>query len=281
MTKTSRRNFIKTMGAGLVGFGGIDLNKYISEKKPSKIKKNEIEKTIEQILGEENLFGTERLLLANLFYQAGLYKKINLSFLNMRNVKKGSDDESYESFPKFTVHKRSMGGFDPFLLDIYTDFGKPIFFKLCNNKLPDFIDEKLIEAVAGDHEQYEGNSDEAEVLIAGGYWAYDNVSCGLRAWREVNNFCTYSHSFNGFIPQKTKEKIETADKIFGRDLFLIKETKLEDWTKEIRITKDPLIIGVMNDESYLVDHFNTTPLEDYIKSEFTSKMVKKLNLFNE
>ena len=36
------------------------------------------------------------------------------------------------------------------------------------------------------------------------------------------------------------------------------------------ITVDPLVVGIKNDQCYLVDKFDTTPLERYVAEKFTS-----------
>jgi len=73
--------------------------------------------------------------------------------------------------------------------------------------------------------------------------------------------------FYGIIPQETKEKIKEAESIFDAELYLIAETRPETWNVK-NVTADPLLIGIFEDKSYLIDHFNTTPLENYVMREF-------------
>lgn len=83
-----------------------------------------------------------------------------------------------------------------------------------------------------------------------------------------------SNSFYGFIPETTKAEIREATPIFGKNLFLVAETKPEDWTLQKtpapRIIEDPLILGVIDRKCYLVDHFDTTPVEEYARQEYTT-----------
>ena len=87
--------------------------------------------------------------------------------------------------------------------------------------------------------------------------------------KSSSNNTKFSTEFNGLIPVKTKVKAEKAKKDFGEELYLITETKPKDW-KQKKIVSDPLLIGVLNDKSYLIDHFDCTSMENYIRKEFTS-----------
>jgi len=81
----------------------------------------------------------------------------------------------------------------------------------------------------------------------------------------------FRNEFKGMIPRQTKQKLENAASMFsnevGSNIFLIKEC--ESW-KQSTVTKDPLIIGIIGDQAYLIDHFDCTDMEAYVKSEFTS-----------
>jgi hypothetical protein len=82
-------------------------------------------------------------------------------------------------------------------------------------------------------------------------------------------FAYYATSYlNIGVPEETKEKISKAKKEFGRrNLFFVAETKPEDWNVQVQ-TKDPLVIGVRKKRAYLLDQFDTTPLENYVAREF-------------
>lgn len=98
---------------------------------------------------------------------------------------------------------------------------------------------------------------------------------GTRLPKEIERIAyVMGSSFYGFIPDRTKQEVSEAKTIFGDRLFLIAETKPEDWTltkiPRPRIVKDPLILGIIANKCYLVDHFDTSPVEDYARREFTS-----------
>ena len=87
-----------------------------------------------------------------------------------------------------------------------------------------------------------------------------------------NKYVRLISYFNALIPQETKTKIKKARWDFSTyNLFFISETKPEEWNIEEGIkTMDPLVIGVKDDKCYLIDKFDTTPLEEYVIQEFTS-----------
>jgi hypothetical protein len=81
----------------------------------------------------------------------------------------------------------------------------------------------------------------------------------------TNLFLT--HEFTGIIPDDTQKKIRKACKSEMFDeMYLIKEVPL--WNVE-EVTKDPLIIGIKGEKAYIIDHFDCTDLESYVKSEFS------------
>jgi len=78
--------------------------------------------------------------------------------------------------------------------------------------------------------------------------------------------------FKGGIPDKVKEEISKARKSFGEDIYLV--ANAEGWKKKDKAIPprnvDPLVIGVKGDHTYLITAFDMTPLEEAVKTEFTS-----------
>jgi hypothetical protein len=87
-------------------------------------------------------------------------------------------------------------------------------------------------------------------------WIYGNV-----ADRDIR--ISLTDKFSGLIPTDVKKECIEAHSLFD-DVFLVKEA---NWQIEL-IEKDPLIIGILHGEAYLVSHFDCTPFEYYVKSEF-------------
>ena len=79
--------------------------------------------------------------------------------------------------------------------------------------------------------------------------------------------------FTGVIPPKTRKKIQEAQRDFDRHIYLV--TEAPEWSfseeeEEVRIQpRDPLVIGVEGETTWLIDAFDLTPLERAIKMEFT------------
>ncbi len=86
-----------------------------------------------------------------------------------------------------------------------------------------------------------------------------------------NRAYTLISLFNGTLPAPSKEKINACRKVFGDGVYIVAEAK--KWQIKRAPLKpapviDPLILGVINNECYLLDQFDCTPMEDYVKREF-------------
>lgn len=82
-----------------------------------------------------------------------------------------------------------------------------------------------------------------------------------------------SATLNGIIPQETREKIAEAKKNFEQ-LFVAAEVK--KWNLEYKTVPtprprnyDPLVLGWDGTNLWIIDHFDLTPTERYIKDEFS------------
>lgn len=82
---------------------------------------------------------------------------------------------------------------------------------------------------------------------------------------------TITAKYTGVIPNKTRLKILEAqkDKYF-ESIYILAE--IPEWKIEEISTPatDPLILGYANNSLYIIDIFDTTPIEYYINKEFTS-----------
>ncbi len=74
----------------------------------------------------------------------------------------------------------------------------------------------------------------------------------------------------------TKDERQRLEEPVSRMMYFIAETKPEDW-KQVpldqirpspRYTVEPLAVLVVDNRMFLVDHFDTTPLENYVRKEF-------------
>ena len=55
--------------------------------------------------------------------------------------------------------------------------------------------------------------------------------------------------FNGIIPEQTKQKVKESEEYFKKeDIYLVSETKPEEWNVQENINYDPLVIGITNEK---------------------------------
>lgn len=104
---------------------------------------------------------------------------------------------------------------------------------------------------------------------------------GKERRRELDDFRVET-VFNGLVPEKTQEEVmRSARKVFTeKELYIVSEVSPEEWAiDEIPrpvFIADPLVIGVANSEGigdekvFLVDHFDTTHLEEHVRREWTT-----------
>lgn len=102
---------------------------------------------------------------------------------------------------------------------------------------------------------------------------YDDVKGAL--WQLDKNGYMFEYNmtatFSGLIPAETKEKIQEARKSNAfTQIRLLAET---DWSivqLPNPLYADPIVVGLIDDEMWVIDVFDPTPLEDYIAKEFTT-----------
>jgi len=78
-------------------------------------------------------------------------------------------------------------------------------------------------------------------------------------------------AFSGVIPAETKAKISDAKASMAfTDIRVLAEA---DWTVDVQPAPyytDPIVVGLVEDQMWVIDVFDPTPLEDYIAREFTT-----------
>lgn len=258
------------------------VKKYVARKKQSKIElqkaQQSIDATLEQIDAVEN--DKDNITFANETYAVELkkkqlkllqkrkeaiensnrvagkkFRKINLNFLKRtkRQRVKGKIDNKDVEFtvrtPLYSFHKlskhRSVYTFEACEMRVDIKGGKITYFNMYSiyNGHPMA---KQISAI------YNTRAIPANLIRYTIATLFD---------REIN--LKLKDTFSGLIPTDVKKDIIEANEIFD-EVFLVKEAK---WQVDI-IEKDPLIIGMLDNEAYLVAHFDCTPFEYYAKSEF-------------
>lgn len=78
-------------------------------------------------------------------------------------------------------------------------------------------------------------------------------------------------AFTGVIPLETKAKIREAETsgVFS-DIRVLAETEWAVNVVPIPFYADPIVVGLVGDEMWVIDIFDPTSLEDYIAREFTT-----------
>lgn len=183
------------------------------------------------------------------------FRKINLDFLKrtkrqrVKGKLENNDIEFTIKTPLYSFHKLSAYGseyrFEACEMRVDIKGGKITYFSMYSMR----DDHPMAERMSA---IYNMKAIPANI-IKYGVAAFFNREISLRL----------RGGFSGLIPTDVKKDIIEANEIFD-EVFLVKEAK---WQIDI-IEKDPLIIGMLDGEAYLVAHFDCTPFEYYAKSEF-------------
>lgn len=249
-------------------FGGISLENYLSS--PSGLteeRREQIDKLIDSLGGNKgsNALNVERLPLELLLNERRRYdimevgyKSLDPSFLSMHNRLKIKQGEI--NVPRFSVYSSSDEGFNSFSIifdrgsSSTNFFGQDMRIILGAYNIPRIFGEQLVKGLGFTPEHIDKYSGIPR-KVAKNYPYPENLKL--------------ESSFHGLIPDSTKERIKRGKGIFEKGLYLIAETKPEEWNVKY-IAKDPIIVGVLENECYLIDHFLTTPIESYVVREFSS-----------
>lgn len=79
---------------------------------------------------------------------------------------------------------------------------------------------------------------------------------------------SFTSKFKGIIPEDVRQTINYSKKLFGNRIYLVAEA--DNWKGRKVDTEDPLVIGVRGNKCFLLDEFDCTKMEHYVKSEFTT-----------
>jgi len=223
--------------------GDIDIRKYVSPLSPFG------EKAIEKASAElDSYLASERYFIKKLETEkiSIKYPPIDLSFLKIPS--KVKIRRRYLPLPKFVPYR--FYGSNKFTIR----FGENVLgFEL---RLPEIIENNLMEVFKEFKPEYSERKKR---------WFVNKNK--RKFWKYPAEMFS---EFNGIIPNKIKEEVKESRKYFDNfNTYLIAETKPKQWNINKYVTKDPLVIGIdENQEAHLIAHFNTTPLEDLIKNNF-------------
>jgi hypothetical protein len=137
--------------------------------------------------------------------------------------------------------------------------------------------------------QVRENNNRTTSLLPGGTdfvnRAYGDIIKRLNKATIFGERYTLSYTWEGIIPESGKKIIEHAVRFFGHykdaygrqsspNVYLLTEAPHKEWTmKSEPIPRpprhiDPLIVGHMGDDLFVVGAFDPTPLEQYVAMEF-------------
>jgi len=257
------------------------LERFIHERKQLTLEQRQEARRKLEDLAKTGL-GVERLPTQNLAQALAnsFYARISPTFLDqgqIGNVFAGNSEFSGKpnylqiNIPKFGIYSLDNPNMELLLdKDIFSYYS---FRVNSPSDLPRVLRQNLVFATEF------GKDSRKDLWVHGEQvsWRQDPSFLGFckkekRFPKEIKYNYSLSSSFYGFIPQETKAELAEARMIFGKSIFLVAETKSEDWTLQKtpkpKVVQDPLLIGVIQDKCYLIDHFDTTPVEDYARKEF-------------
>lgn len=205
------------------------------------------------------------------------YKSIDLGFLSMKRENpdkksrttdflgqsvEGGDIVRLPFVPVFSCHKLRTPQYMFEECKILIQYGKTVkqrasVIRIRNYSLPTVMMNNVSQAIKHGMGNTRGDGD----------WYAADTTKWAGSCKIFKELMSISHTFTGIIPPTVKENIQKADESKDFDsIYLIKECP--NWaTKEI--TKDPIIVGIKGEDSFLIDHFDCTDVESYVRKEFT------------
>jgi hypothetical protein len=186
-----------------------------------------------------------------------VYQKIDLSFMSMKRP--AAYKSQIDTHPVFSFHKLVNGRFIRCKLT-FNSYG----IKILHGSSASFSGFfKHILSIFVDNP----SADRSKVN-------YDKefVYTPLK-WESIKNSVVLESVFRGIVPSSTKNKIDEAKEVFtsaytgSGNVFLIKDCPNWKYKKQ---SKEALVVGIVGDQAYIIDKFNTADLDELISKEFAS-----------
>jgi len=246
--------------------GDVNIGQYVIRSDITAKRLKDIKAKVAEL--KEDCRSSERILYNQLYSEmiSAEYPQIDLSFLEKSSNKKIGTKINHKGFlglekfikevyikiPAFSVYP--FYGINEFSIEIESYNVVEI-----NNRkkiLPIEIESRLLKSLGASEISIRSD-------VYGGRYYYTN--------KPHNGNIQIKSEFNGLIPLKTKEKVKKSLEHFDeQNICIITETKPEKWGVGVvrQITRDPLIIGLIGDNANIIDHFDTTPLENLVKDTY-------------
>lgn len=210
--------------------------------------------------------------------KVGTYKKI-VKKGNLFRPNKYTDSDIIVKIPAFAVYPYYGENKMSFEIECKMNLHDPQIKLYFGPKIPKIIESNLIKSFEFGGFPYEEiigkriieKTKDSPGRFGYAFWDYkkeipsDIVNRYLWLVKRVSEF-------NGIIPNNVKDAAEKAKVHFDKDLYIVKEIKPAQWEEPKKLTReisyDPLLLGIRNDKAYLIRHFNTTSLEDFVKDNY-------------
>ncbi len=85
----------------------------------------------------------------------------------------------------------------------------------------------------------------------------------LKKYKKIGDI-ELTSTLHCLVPAETQERIKKAKEIFKNNLYFIAEAKPDEWNVRKIAPRDPLVVGLIDNQGYLIDKFDPTDLESYI-----------------
>ena len=198
------------------------------------------------------------LLLQKALYT---YPKLSTEFLSLHNEFEYGGE--IINIPKFGVFTRNKS-------KISIDFGysseNSKFMVLISPSFPKIIEKPLAKSIEFLKDEFG-----IEYSHFSGYSLINRPTKEIaKKYKRIGGI-NINYNFQGFIPSDIKDRITDTSEMFLDGVFIIKEIQPHEWNAKEVVIKgiDPIICGVIEDTAFYIDKFNTTPLEEIIKTGFS------------
>ena len=237
------------------------LEKYLAQPEElSEEKKKELDKLIQELGGPEgdNALISEKSSLNHFCEKRAkcTYKRLDPSFLCLSDIINYKNQDI--QLPRFSVYK--LYGENAFSISIYPRglINKKIKISISESNIPEIFHDRILKS-------FEFSSQPES-----DFYGHHKFKVQRRIFKKYDRICGnnwdvfFSSKLQGVFPKETKEKIREAEKIFKKDqLYLISEKGVGEQQANENSRESLLLIGIQNEDCFLLDNFKMNPTEKY------------------
>lgn len=250
--------------------GDVDIGEYVNRTSISEEQLSAVELKLEEL--KKSCLPSEEHIYRRLYSESisAEYPLLDLSFLGMSSVIKRPPVVKHRLFGEDIVKNTDIKVPTFSVYRFYGDNEFGMSFEQRSNfrtyfspeDFPSIIDENLLKSLEFGALPYHFE----QGRFTSARYEFGDVPYGIR---EKYQGFEITSEFHGLTPERVKEKVKKSLEHFDKNkIFMVTETKPEHWNIRQRISSDPLVIGLIGDNCHLIDHFDTTPLEDLVRNNF-------------